>query len=212
MGVLYNSRIVTDGLVLCLDAGDKMSYPGAGTTWTDLSKHGNNGTINNSPNITDKAITLDSTDDYIEIASVIQASTIDFWFNSPSNQNAPLIYAGNDAFSSSQWQWSLFYYSSTLYWRQDAGDYGQNITSYHSINKWHHFVMTRAATGKVYIDGNHVSSQASTPPSVTGNIRIGKAGNYYWNGSVSSLKLYDRALSAEEIKQNYKATKGRFGL
>ena len=33
MGVLYNSRIVTDGLVLCLDAGDKMSYPGAGTTW-----------------------------------------------------------------------------------------------------------------------------------------------------------------------------------
>ena len=44
MGTSYNPRIVTDGLVLCLDAAIKRSYPGAGTTWTDLSKQENNGT------------------------------------------------------------------------------------------------------------------------------------------------------------------------
>ena len=45
MGVAYNSKIVTDGLVLCLDAGNSKSYPGSGTTWTDLSGNGNNGTL-----------------------------------------------------------------------------------------------------------------------------------------------------------------------
>ena len=47
MGVAYNSRIVTDGLVLALDAGNTKSYPGSGTTWTDLSGNGRNGTLTN---------------------------------------------------------------------------------------------------------------------------------------------------------------------
>ena len=47
MGLSHSPRIVTDGLVFCVDAGDKMSYPGAGTTWTDLSKEGNNTTLVN---------------------------------------------------------------------------------------------------------------------------------------------------------------------
>ena len=49
MGLSHSPRIVTDGLVFCVDAGDKMSYPGAGTTWTDLSKNRNNGTLVNGP-------------------------------------------------------------------------------------------------------------------------------------------------------------------
>ena len=46
MGLGHSPRIVTDGLVLCLDAASKRSYPGTGTTWTDL-KGGNNGTLTN---------------------------------------------------------------------------------------------------------------------------------------------------------------------
>ena len=72
MGVLYNSRIVTDGLVLCLDAGDKMSYPGAGTTWTDLSKNKNNGTLTNGPTFDSAnggSIVLDGTNDYISAST-----------------------------------------------------------------------------------------------------------------------------------------------
>jgi hypothetical protein len=47
MAISYNPRIVTDGLVLALDAGNPKSYPGSGTTWTDLSGNGNNGTLVN---------------------------------------------------------------------------------------------------------------------------------------------------------------------
>ena len=46
MGIQYNPKVVTDGLVFYVDAANKRSYPGTGTTWTDL-KGGNNGTFNN---------------------------------------------------------------------------------------------------------------------------------------------------------------------
>ena len=49
MGVAYNSRIITENLVLCLDAANSKSYPGSGTTWTDLSGNGNNATLTNGP-------------------------------------------------------------------------------------------------------------------------------------------------------------------
>ena len=48
MAVRYNPRTVIDGLVLALDAGNTKSYPGSGTTWTDLSGHGNDGTLTNA--------------------------------------------------------------------------------------------------------------------------------------------------------------------
>ncbi len=209
MGLAHSPRIVTDGLILCLDAASKRSYPGTGTTWTDRSANGYDGTLNNSPAITDKAITLSSTNDYIEIPSAIQASTIDFWFNSPSSSDGPVIYAGADAYNSNLWQWSLFYYSGTL-WVDPKGTGGTSLNNFTSTNTWHHFVITRSSTGKVYIDGNHVSSNTSTPSTVTGNIRIGKSASTYWNGSVGALKLYNRALTADEILQNYLSTKERY--
>lgn len=49
MGVAYNPRIVTNGLVLCLDAGNAKSYPGSGITWVDLSGNGRNATLTNGP-------------------------------------------------------------------------------------------------------------------------------------------------------------------
>ena len=49
MGVQYNPGIVTEGLVLSVDAADKTSYPGSGTTWTDLSGNGNDGTFAGDP-------------------------------------------------------------------------------------------------------------------------------------------------------------------
>ena len=66
MGVLYNSRIVTDGLVFCVDAGDKMSYPGAGTTWTDLTANKYNGALTNGPTFNSAnggSLIFDGTDD-----------------------------------------------------------------------------------------------------------------------------------------------------
>ena len=67
MTVAYNPRIVTDGLVLALDAGNIKSYPGNGVTLTDLSGKGNNGTLINGPTYSNGAINLQGslTNDYI---------------------------------------------------------------------------------------------------------------------------------------------------
>ena len=73
MGLSHSPRIVTDGLVLCLDAANKRSYPGAGTTWTDLSKQENNGTLVNSPGFSSAnggSIVLDGIDDRIDTTSL----------------------------------------------------------------------------------------------------------------------------------------------
>jgi hypothetical protein len=59
MGVAYNPRIVTNGLVLALDAGNTKSYPGSGTTWTDLSSS-NSGTLVNDPTFSDNTFIFDS--------------------------------------------------------------------------------------------------------------------------------------------------------
>ena len=63
----YGPRIVTDGLVLCLDAGNSKSYPGSGTAWNDLSRNGNNGTLNGPTfNSADRgSIVFDGTNDYV---------------------------------------------------------------------------------------------------------------------------------------------------
>ena len=80
MGLSHSSRIVTDGLVFCVDAGDKMSYPGAGTTWTDLSKNRNNGTLINGPTFDSAnggSISLDGSNDYISVGSFNEDSSQD---------------------------------------------------------------------------------------------------------------------------------------
>jgi len=72
MAVQYNSRIVTSGLVLCLDAANTKSYPGSGTSWTDLSGGGNNGTLINGPTYSSAnggSIVFDGVNDYVSIPS-----------------------------------------------------------------------------------------------------------------------------------------------
>ncbi len=69
MGLIHSPSIVTDGLVLCLDAANSRSYPGTGATWTDL-KGGNNGTLENGPTFdaaNGGSIVFDGTDDIVNV-------------------------------------------------------------------------------------------------------------------------------------------------
>ena len=84
MGIAYNPRVVTDGLVLCLDAGNVKSYPGSGTTWTDLSGKGNTGTLTNGPTYSSAnggSIVFDGVDDRVSGTSFNtgQNFTINAW-------------------------------------------------------------------------------------------------------------------------------------
>ena len=92
MGIAYNPRIVTDGLVLALDAGNTKSYPGSGTTWTDLSGQGNNGTLN-SVDISNGYSLFNAQADNINFGTnfkIAREKTLQFWFKTDrplSNQD-----------------------------------------------------------------------------------------------------------------------------
>ena len=79
---IFFPSIVTNGLVLCLDAGNQLSYPGTGTTWNDLSRNGNNGTLTNGPVFNSGgSMVFDGVDDYISTntnSSLTQAGSIQF--------------------------------------------------------------------------------------------------------------------------------------
>ena len=79
MTIGYGPTVVTDGLVLALDAADRNSYPGSGTTWTDLSGNGNNGTLDNSVTYTSNnggGLSFDGTDEIVLLPKII--TTNDF--------------------------------------------------------------------------------------------------------------------------------------
>jgi uncharacterized delta-60 repeat protein len=105
MGISYNPRIVTDGLVLALDAANPKSYPGSGTTWTDLSGNGNTGTLTNGPTYSSAnggSIAFDGVDDYSALTSNYTLSagwTLSFW--------------GNPIFDSTVFANIVFYSAST---------------------------------------------------------------------------------------------------
>ena len=100
MGTSYNPRIVTDGLILCLDAANKRSYPGAGTTWTDLTANKNNGTFTNMTSSNFNAgnagsLTFDGSNEYVNcgptndiIGNNPAAISLSAWFKTDNNSHA----------------------------------------------------------------------------------------------------------------------------
>ena len=100
MGLSHSPRIVTDGLVFCVDAGDKMSYPGAGTTWTDLSKNRNNGTLVNGPTFDSAnggSIVFDGTNDRVDCGN---STSLNFGNSSSDFPFSIVSWAKFDSFSS----------------------------------------------------------------------------------------------------------------
>ena len=86
MAFSYSPKIVTDGLVLYLDAENTRSYPGTGTTWSDLSRDGNNGTLTNGPTVDSGnggSIVFDGSNDYVDFDDILDLSTlsVSMWIN-----------------------------------------------------------------------------------------------------------------------------------
>jgi len=89
MATRYSPKIITDGAVLYLDAANKNSYKGTGTTWKDLNGNRNNGTLTNGPTFSSTgngAIAFDGTDDYVNSGYDLSwnnnnSVSIDFWMN-----------------------------------------------------------------------------------------------------------------------------------
>lgn len=223
MALAHSPRIVTNGLVLCLDAANFKSYPSSGATWFDLSTNQKNGSLINTPtySTTNNGIfTFNGTNNYALVTSPFNFSTnnqltASVWARSAvTNWNSlGMLVSKRDQF--------IIHPTSGLtvdYYVNTTTGGWQNISHTPAdITVFNNYTMTYNAGSLIaYFNGVQVNSGSvgATLSSDTGNIEIGKDETLsrYFNGSIASVYLYSRALSSIEIQQNFEATRGRFGI
>jgi len=228
----HNPRIVTDGLVLCLDAANPKSYPGSGTTWFDLSGNENDGTLVNGVGYSSDnngSLVFDGTNDYIQGQSftIPDYITVSCWINTTQTDTSrPAVdinTTSNDGGFSIVWR-SGSLGIPNITWRDDAWSGGNYPTLPGTIDvrdgNWHMLTGVYDNVGaKLYIDGtlNVSTGRNSALTQVSGQyIRIGLLGNqtgtYFYSGNISNVQIYNRALTEAKIKQNFNALRGRYNL
>ena len=241
MGVYSGTEISEEGLVLCLDAANPRSYGGSGTTWYDLTNDEKNITLINSPSFSSNnsgILTFDGIDDYgYTNATDISSDTgltISIWLygikwhleNCPCVNNAGIL------------DWSTGYWNMASINSNLGGPYftlyadspsetpstinRKNISfgATNQLNQWLNLVATYDDTSKeikTYNNTNLVgNSSIQIDFSISARVHLARymrhCGNCPSNIIMPQIKIYNRALSAQEITQNFKATRGRFGL
>ena len=223
------NSIVKDGLVFAVDPANIRSYPGSGTTVTDLIGT-NNGTLVNSPQFnSDNAgiWTFDGNDEYIDFGTSLNFTSkisIGGWFKTSGTSNNTYIISKHiTGLSQPYFVYGVYVDSSSKLVFRIGTSIAYLITSTTSIedNAWHYFTGVYNGTNiKLYIDG----ASDATPVSATGTLDQtskkttigvvisgddGSINNEY-DGKISLTHFYNHALSAQEVLQNYRALKGRF--
>jgi len=224
MSLSHSPRIITNGLVLCLDAANKQSYPGSGTVWTDLAGS-NNGTLTNGPtfsNANGGSIVFDGSNDFVSMSSTpfLQEFTVNVWFKIFLNKDYNALFQiGGDGGENIE---ILFFGSGMLSTPINFFD-GRQATNLEnfisSTNIWYHISYSyKSSEGRrVYRNGNLFGSDNVTGKTILQPSNFFYIGNEpgtsrYLNGVIANTLLYNRALTQAEVLQNYNATKGRFNL
>lgn len=236
MGLSHSPSLVLPGLVLCLDAGNTKSYPGSGTTWTDISGNGNNGTLTNGPtysSVNGGSIVFDGVNDYGYIdysASLAPTSAISSggwiyysnWTTSEGNIFSKLQ-SGGYALQHSSIGVNV-YFLVRLGGAYQSSSFNKSLMN----SGWNHIYGTFDGRYiRMYLNGNAVGtpydygSVASIEYAANNNLAIcvdaaGGSSNSVegpgTNATISNIQIYNRALSATEIQQNFNALRSRFSI
>ncbi len=222
MSFSHSPKIVTDGLVFCIDAADKNSYPGSGTTWTDLSPNGNVSTLTNGPTFSTSgsgAIYFDGNNDYVSFTSqtfAVNSSPTSFCFDAMVDDTSQthLICMYNSYYS----KCFRIIYSGHLDFETNTNEETVRGTLHTWDTNWHSYCVVfdgsgDAGSSKMYQDG--VELTVGTNDALTDSVTFDKIG-YGSNGSVlgvvSTVKYYNKALTPKEVLQNFNAQRSRFGV
>lgn len=218
MALSHSPSIVTNGLIFQLDAANRRSYSGGGTTiyslFSDTSGSLVNGTGFTSAN--SGSFLFDGTNDYADFSTYTpSANTINIWVKFNSLQYGPIVYVGNDSYASGVWSWSFFFYNDVFYFRANPGNFA-DFYEVPPLGVWINYTLVRNnGSGQSLAYKNGVffgTSSNSTLTNLYPNLRIAKASSTYASFNLSVVQIYDRALSATEIKQNFNASRDRFGI
>ncbi|MDA8658406.1 cadherin domain-containing protein [Flavobacteriaceae bacterium] len=197
------ASIVTDGLILHLDAADSNSYGGSGNTWYDISGNNNDATINGPifSNTQIKHFVFDGSNDDIQSMNLSSYGdlTIEVWYydNRTPGQYDLLTYNGN----------SGSYTFTNNNFRTDGNSLGAaNYNGANQIsNQWVRFVYVK--NSKVFINDN-ATNKSSGSDRTYGILKIGDARSdvgQHWDGKIALVRIYNRSLTDEEISKNYDA-------
>lgn len=229
MAFNYSPKIVSTGLVLCLDAANSLSYPGSGTVWKNVGKNGTDGILINGPTFNGSNsgnIVFDGTNDYATFyaGDLTTTATIEMWCNIGAGYTGKMFMGWRD--------YDVWCNSGTIGFNTNNGDvYGissATVSALGCVGNWKQYVFEMRSdvsytNNKIYI--NTVSQSLSQ------QFNSENAGNRNFNGgfgaiagylasptsypmpmNCASFKVYNRSLTQSEITQNFDALKNRFGL
>ena len=233
MALAHSPRIVRDSLAFYLDAANTKSYPGSGTTWTDISGKNHDGTLTNGPTFSSDnggCIVFDGSNDHIGMLGTATdlgindtSSSFSFsvWFKTGVTSEKYMFdnFDGNTQDISCRLDGGKL----ELYLRGSSGGI-VNAVRYgsYTLNAWNNAVYnfdssTSPDIFTAYVNGINTgtsTSHFSGNFESGSNFRIGMrpAGGGQFSGRIACAMLYNKSLTEAEVKQNYNALKGRFGL
>jgi len=228
MATIGGSNIVTNGLVLVLDAANPKSYVSGSTTWIDLSGNNNTGSLVNGPTFSSAnngSIVFDGTNDYVDCGTASNALTSDnlisvfAWFKCDrTSALETLVFRTNDYTTGWNMGVSNGILRSTL--RPSVGNNNNNYAGTILTGSWYYGGFTCDNTIIIqYLNGVQVSSTSVGTTLNLNNNDVLKIGghNIYGQqttiqGMISKVEIYNIALSSTEVLQNYNAQKSRFNL
>jgi hypothetical protein len=235
--IAYLGNIATQGLVLNLDAAIKGSYPGTGTTWTDVSNNGNNGTLTNGPTFSSVdygSIVFDGTNDYVDTPYTTPIGLGGFsystWVNFTSSQIGGIVVKriGSPTFeqlslsvagdSNGNTTGSKFIFNDV----QNISNLRLGITSgSYNDGRWHNVTLTRTSTTTtMYVEGAPTVTITSAPLnlSTATKLFVGRSGDNQtiggipFSGSIALAQVYNQSLTQFQVWQNFNAYKSRYGI
>jgi hypothetical protein len=223
MALHHSPRVVTDGLVLCLDAASRESYPGSGNIWKDLAGS-NNGDLINGPTFSSAnggSIVFDGSNDYVDCGNAsslsITVGTVCAWFKKPLGSGYKgLVDKGRDGYGG--WSLNVDEISSRARFKANISGSNREIlaSSNYGNDVWTYVCgLYDGTTLSIYQNGiiSNSASYSGTIGTNSVSVRIGAANDgLYFSGNVSNTAIYNRALTHAEILQNYNATKSRYNL
>jgi hypothetical protein len=225
--------IVQSGLVLNLDAGVSSSYPGSGTTWTDLSPTSRNATLVNGVGYTSGnggSLVFDGVDDNVNLSSgfsITNNFSVELWCvpetthqidiqatsgttgtaNKKYIIGAPFVGSPDAGFGISIGTNGVSTYEHSASYMPCLLSHAETITTFTQV-----VVVYTNKQPSLYLNGNFIKNGLTSPRTnvylIGGTIGYGSYGRH--QGNLSSVRYYDRSITAQEIQQNYNATKSRY--